>query len=122
MPTGLSEASPAPEQPDVALARAITRRIGWHPWRLLLPAILFTLAIASYLYQEHRAAGDAAFLARLEQQVLLGLQVARMTTLASSNPDVSLDLLRERHRNARGLLENLYAPFAAGQGVGAPRQ
>jgi twitching motility protein PilJ len=110
MPTGLSEASPAPEQPDVALARAITRRIGWHPWRLLLPAILFTLAIASYLYQEHRAAGDAAFLARLEQQVLLGLQVARMTTLASSNPDVSLDLLRERHRNARGLLENLYPP------------
>ena len=110
MPTGLSEPSPAPEQPDVALARAITRRIGWHPWRLLLPGILFTLAIASYLYQEHRAADDAAFLARLEQQVLLALQVARMTTLASSNPDVSLELLRERHRNARGLLENLYPP------------
>lgn len=108
--TGLSDPSPVPEQPDVALARAITRRIGWHPWRLLLPAILFTLAIASYLYQERRAAEDAAFLARLDQQVLLALQVARMTTLASSNPDVSLDLLRQRHRNARGLLENLYPP------------
>ena len=45
MPTGSSDPTPAPEQPDVALARAISRRIGWHPWRLLLPAILFTLAM-----------------------------------------------------------------------------
>lgn len=110
MPTGLSDPRPAPEQPDVALARAISRRIAWHPWRLLLPAILFALAIASYLYQEERAAADADFLARLEQQVILALQVARMTTLAADNPDVSLDLLRERHRSARGMLENLYPP------------
>lgn len=110
MSIGPSDSRQAPEQPDVALARAISRRIAWHPWRLLLPAVLFTFAIAAYLYQEQRAAGDAAFLARLEQQVLLALQVARMTTHAASNPDVSLDLLRERHRNARGMLENLYPP------------
>ena len=110
MPTGPADPSAAPEQPDVALARAISRRIGWHPWRLLLPAILFALAIASYLYQERRAADDEAFLSRLEQQVLLALQVARMTTLATDNPDVSLDLLRERHREARQMLENLYPP------------
>jgi uncharacterized protein YigA (DUF484 family) len=101
---------PDPEQPDVSLARAISRRIAWHPWRLLLPAILFTLAIASYLYQEHRADADAAFFSRLNQQVLLALQVARMTARAASDPDVSLDLLRDRHRNAHGLLENLYPP------------
>jgi hypothetical protein len=101
---------PAPEQPDVALGRAISRRIAWHPWRLLLPAILFTLAIGSYLYQERRARDDADFLARLEQQVLLALQVARMTARAATDPDVSLDLLRKRHRNARELLENLYPP------------
>jgi len=99
-----------PEQPDVALARAISRRIAWHPWRLLLPAILFTSAIASYLYQEHRSADDAAFLARLDQQVLLALQVARMTARAASDPNVSLERLRDRHRNAHGLLENLYPP------------
>ncbi len=103
-------AGPAPEQPDVALGRAITRRIAWHPWRLLLPAILFTLAIGSYLYQEHRARDDADFLDRLEQQVLLALQVARMTARAANDPDVSLELLRERHRSARELLENLYPP------------
>ena len=110
MPTGPSDTSPAPEQPDVALARAISRRIAWHPWRLLLPAILFTLAITSYLYQEHRASDDAKFFARLDQQVLLALQVARMTARAASDPDVSLELLRDRHRNARRLLENLYPP------------
>jgi twitching motility protein PilJ len=99
-----------PEQPDVALARAISRRIAWHPWRLLLPAVLFTLAIASYLYQEHRSTADAAFLARLDQQVLLALQVARMTARAASDPNVSLERLRDRHRNAHGLLENLYPP------------
>lgn len=104
------DTSPAAEQPDVALARAISRRIAWHPWRLLLPAILFTLAIGSYLYQEHRARDDADFLARLDQQVLLALQVARMTARAASDPDVSLELLRTRHRNARELLENLYPP------------
>ena len=96
-----------PEQPDVALARAISRRIAWHPWRLLLPAVLFTLAIASYLYQEHRSTADAAFLARLDQQVLLALQVARMTARAASDPNVALERLRDRHRNAHGLLENL---------------
>lgn len=110
MPTGPSVTSPAPEQPDVALARAISRRIAWHPWRLLLPAILFALAIGSYLYQEHRARADAAFLARLDQQVLLALQVARMTASAASDPDISLAQLRDRHRTARGLLENLYPP------------
>lgn len=94
----------------MSLARAISRRIAWHPWRLLLPALLFTLAIASYLYQEHRADADAAFFSRLNQQVLLALQVARMTARAASDPDVSLDLLRDRHRNAHGLLENLYPP------------
>lgn len=106
--SGLS--NPAPEQPDVALGRAISRRIAWHPWRLLLPAILFTLAIGSYAYQERRASDDTEFLSRLEQQVLLALQVARMTARAASDPDVSLQLLRERHRNARELLENLYPP------------
>jgi twitching motility protein PilJ len=110
MPTGPKDTSSVPEQPDVSLARAISRRIAWHPWRLLLPAILFTLAIASYLYQEHRAADDAEFFARLDQQVLLALQVARMTARAASDPDVSLELLRDRHRNAHGLLENLYPP------------
>jgi len=110
MSTNSSDFNSAPEQPDVALGRAISRRIAWHPWRLLLPAVLFTLAIGSYLYQEHRARDDAAFLARLEQQVLLALQVARMTARAASDPDVSLTLLRERHRNARELLENLYPP------------
>ncbi|NCF80659.1 MAG: hypothetical protein GWP74_03525 [Proteobacteria bacterium] len=110
MPTGPSDTSQVPEQPDVALARAITRRIAWHPWRLLLPAILFTLAIASYLYQEQRAGHDAKFFARLDQQVLLALQVARMTARAASDPDVSLQQLRERHSNARRLLENLYPP------------
>jgi twitching motility protein PilJ len=85
-------------------------RIAWHPWRLLLPAILFALAIGSYLYQERRARDDADFLSRLEQQVLLALQVARMTARAASDPDVSLQLLRQRHRNARELLENLYPP------------
>ncbi len=110
MPTGPSDPSPVPEQPDVALARAISRRIAWHPWRLLLPAILFTLAIGSYLYQERRARDDADFLARLEQQVLFALQVARMTARAANDPDVSLELLRDRHRNARVLLENLYPP------------
>jgi twitching motility protein PilJ len=110
MPTGLKDAEAALEQPDAALARAIARRIAWHPWRLLLPAILFALAIASYLYQEHRADADAAFLARLDQQVLLALQVARMTARAASDPDVSLEMLRDRHRNAHGLLENLYPP------------
>jgi len=83
MPTGPSDTSPTSEQPDVALARAISRRIAWHPWRLLLPAILFTLAIASYLYQEQRAGNDAEFFARLDQQVLLALQVARMTARAA---------------------------------------
>jgi methyl-accepting chemotaxis protein len=110
MPTGPSDTSLAPEQSDVALARAISRRIDWHPWRLLLPAILFTLAIASYLYQENRADDDANFFARLDQQVLLALQVASMTARAASDPDVSLELLRNRHRNARRLLENLYPP------------
>jgi twitching motility protein PilJ len=98
------------EQPDVALARAISRRIAWHPWRLLLPAILFTLAIGSYLYQERRIRDDADFLARLDQQVLSALQVARMTARAAGDPDVSLELLRDRHSNARVLLENLYPP------------
>lgn len=110
MSTGPSDSSPAPEQPDVALARAISRRIAWHPWRLLLPAILFTLAIGSYLYQERRAGDDADYFARLDQQVLLALQVARMTARAASDPNVSLELLRQRHRNARALLENLYPP------------
>lgn len=110
MPTERNDTSPVPEQPDVSLARAISRRIAWHPWRLLLPAILFTLAIGSYLYQERRASDDAEFLARLDQQVLLALQVARMTARAASDPDVSLDLLRDRHRSAHGLLENLYPP------------
>ncbi|MDX1432221.1 MAG: methyl-accepting chemotaxis protein [Gammaproteobacteria bacterium] len=105
-----SDSSPAPEQPDVALGRAISRRIAWHPWRLLLPAILFALAIASYLYQERRAHDDAEFIARLDQQVLLALQVARMTARAANDPDVSLELLRKRHRSARELLENLYPP------------
>ena len=110
MSTGLSDSGPVPEQPDVALARAISRRISWHPWRLLLPAMLFTLAIVSYLYQERRAGDDADYFARLDQQVLLALQVARMTARAASDPNVSLDLLRQRHRNARALLENLYPP------------
>jgi twitching motility protein PilJ len=110
MPTGLKDTSPVPEQPDVSLARAISRRIAWHPWRLLLPATLFTLAIGSYLYQEHRAIADADFFSRLDQQVLLALQVARMTARADNDPDVSLELLRDRHRNAHGLLENLYPP------------
>jgi hypothetical protein len=110
MPTEPIDTSPASEQPDVALARAISRRVAWHPWRLLLPAILFTLAIASYLYQEHRANDDANFVARLDQQVLLALQVASMTARAASDPDVSLELLRNRHRDARRLLENLYPP------------
>ena len=110
MSTEPSHSSRAPELPDVALERAIARRIAWHPWRLLLPALLFALAIASYLYQERRAGDDADFLARLEQQVLLALQVARMTARATSDPDVSLELLRDRHRNARALLENLYPP------------
>jgi methyl-accepting chemotaxis protein len=110
MSTGPSDTSPTPEQPDVALARAISRRIAWHPWRLLLPAVLFTLGIASYLYQEHRAGDDAQFFARLDQQVLLALQVARMTARAATDPDVSLALLRSRHANARRLLENLYPP------------
>jgi twitching motility protein PilJ len=110
MSIGSSNSSKEQERPDVALERAIARRIAWHPWRLLLPAILFTLAIASYLYQERRAGDDTDFLERLEQQVLLGLQVARMTARATSDPDVSLDLLRDRHRNARALLENLYPP------------
>ncbi len=110
MSTGPSDSGPVPEQSDVALARAISRRIAWHPWRLLLPAILFTLAIGSYLYQERRAGDDADYFARLDQQVLLALQVARMTARAASDPDVSLELLRQRHRNARALLENLYPP------------
>ncbi len=110
MPTDPSDSSPVPEQPDVALARAISRRIAWHPWRLFLPAILFTLASGSYLYQERRAGDDADFFARLDQQVLLALQVTRMTARAASDPDVSLELLRNRHRNARTLLENLYPP------------
>ena len=88
----------------------MSRRIAWHPWRLLLPAILFTLAIASYLYQEHRANDDVNFLARLHQQVLLALQVARMTARAANEPDVSLESLRSWHRDARRLLENLYPP------------
>ena len=98
------------EQPDVALARALSRRIAWHPWRLLLPALLFTLAIGSYLYQERLARDDAAFLTRLEQQALFALQVARMTARAAGDADVSQELLRSRHRNARVLLENLYPP------------
>jgi len=110
MSTGPSDSGPVPEQPDVALARAISRRIAWHPWRLLLPAMLFTLAIVSYLYQDRRAGDDADYFARLDQQVLLALQVARMTARAASDPNVSLDLLRQRHRNARALLENLYPP------------
>ncbi|GMQ95688.1 MAG: methyl-accepting chemotaxis protein [Gammaproteobacteria bacterium] len=110
MSTGSSGSSSVPEQPDAALARAISRRIAWHPWRLLLPAILFTLAIGSYLYQERRSRDDADFLARLDQQVLSALQVARMTARAAGDPDVSLELLRDRHRNARVLLENLYPP------------
>ncbi len=110
MSTGSNGSSSVPEQPDVALARAISRRIAWHPWRLLLPAILFTLAIGSYLYQERRTRDDAGFLARLDQQVLSALQVARMTARAAADPDVSLELLRDRHRDARVLLENLYPP------------
>ena len=101
MVTDSSDSGAAPEQPDVALGRAIARRIAWHPWRLLLPAILFALAIGSYLYQERRARDDAEFLGRLEQQVLLALQVARMTARAASDPEVSLELLRHRHRTAR---------------------
>ena len=110
MSTGPSDSGPVPEQSDVALASAISRRIAWHPWRLLLPAILFTLAIGSYLYQERRAGDDADYFARLDQQVLLALQVARMTARAASDPDVSLELLRQRHRNSHALLENLYPP------------
>ena len=110
MSTGPSDSSPVPEQPDVALACAISRRIAWHPWRLLLPAILFTLAIGSYLYQERRAGDDSDYFARLDQQVLLALQVARMTARAASDLNVSLQLLRQRHQNARALLENLYPP------------
>jgi twitching motility protein PilJ len=110
MATDSIDSAATPEQPDVALGRAISRRIAWHPWRLLLPAILFTVAIGSYLYQERRARDDAEFLARLDQQVLLALQVARMTARAASDPEVSLELLRQRHRNARELLENLYPP------------
>jgi len=108
--TGSNESSPMPEQPDEALARALSQRIAWHPWRLLLPALLFALAIGSYLYQERLARDDAAFLARLEQQALFALQVARMTARAVGDADVSRELLRDRHRNARVLLENLYPP------------
>jgi twitching motility protein PilJ len=108
MSSGSSQSKPAPDHPGSASLRAIARRIAWHPWRLILPAILFALAMGSYLLQERLARGDVEFLAGLDRHALVALEILPAVARGVNDPDAPISPVRARERQARAMLEVLY--------------
>ena len=102
-------AAPSEEHALGTALRRLARRIGWHPWRLLLPAALLAMAALSYLLQERLARDDAAFRGDLQRQQVLAQQVGRAAAELAVNPDTSVDAILERERRARGLLARMPA-------------
>lgn len=103
------QAAPSEEHALAAALRRLTRRIVWHPWRLLLPAALLALTAVSYLLQERLAREDAAFSADLHRQLVLSQQVGRAAAELAVVADTPVDPVVDKERQARALLARMPA-------------
>lgn len=100
-------AAPSDEHALAAALRRLARRIGWHPWRLLLPAALGGLMAAAFLIQDRLSRDDAAFRVQLEEQLVLSQQVARSAAQLAVDADTPVEPILERERRARSLLARM---------------